>query len=92
MTQINNAIRSALPDAVEKISWSMPSYWKKANLIQFGAFKNHIGLYPGPEAVEAFAGRLQGFKTSKGSIHLPYDQPLPLEVIGEIAKWCGKNF
>jgi len=72
---------------VEKISWSMPTYWKKVNRIQFAAFKNHIGLYPGPEAVEAFARRLQGFKISKGSIQLPYDRPLPLELIGEISKW-----
>jgi len=73
---------------VEKISWSMPTYWKKHNLIQFAEFKKHVGLYPGPEAVEAFADRLQAYKTSKGAIQFPYDKPLPLALIGEIAKWC----
>ncbi len=91
LRQINNALKAALPDVVEKISWSMPTYWKKRNLIQFAAFKNHIGLYPGPEAVETFAGRLQEYKTSKGAIQLPYDKPLPLELIAEIAKWCEKR-
>lgn len=88
LQQINKAIRSAIPDAKEKISWSMPTYWKKRNLIQFAAFKKHIGLYPGPEAVEAFADRLCEYKTSKGAIQFPYEKPLPLELIAEIAKWC----
>ena len=89
---INEAIHSALPDAVQKISWSMPTYWKKRNLIQFVASKKHVGLYPGPAAVDAFAGRLQEYKTSKGTIQFPYDKPLPLDLIAEIAKWCGKEY
>ena len=89
LRQVDSAIRAALPEAEEKISWSMPTYWRGHNLIQFAASKRHIGLYPGPEAVEAFAGRLEGFQTSKGTIRLPYDKLLPLELIAEIAKWCG---
>lgn len=61
LRQINDAVRAAIPDGVEKISWSMPTYWKKRNLIQFAVFKKHIGLYPGPEAVEAFADRLREY-------------------------------
>lgn len=90
LRQINQTIKSALPDAIGKISWSMPTYWKKRNLIHFAAFKKHIGLYPGPEAVEAFADKLKEYKTSKGTIRFPFDKPLPLELIGEIARWCGK--
>lgn len=90
LRQINETIKSALPDAIGKISWSMPTYWKKRNLIHFAAFKKHIGLYPGPEAVEAFADKLKEYKTSKGTIRFPFDKPLPLELIGEIARWCGK--
>ena len=76
---------------MEKISWSMPTYWKGRNLIQFAASKRHIGLYPGPEAVEAFADSLKDYKTSKGAIQLPYSKPLPLELIAEIAAWCEAN-
>ena len=90
LRQVNDVIRFALPDAAEKISWSMPTYWKKHNLIQFAAFKKHIGLYPGPEAVTAFADRLQEYKTSKGAIQFPYAKPIPLGLIEEIAVWCGK--
>ena len=55
LRQINAAIKASIPEAREKISWSMPTYWKGRNLIQFAASKRHVGLYPGPEAVEAFA-------------------------------------
>ena len=91
LQQINKAIQSAIPIATEKISWSMPTYWKKHNLIQFAAFKKHIGLYPGPAAVEAFADRLTEYKTSKGAIQMPYNKPMPLELIGEIARWCERQ-
>lgn len=92
LRQINDTIKSALPEAVPKISWSMPTYWKKQNLIQFASSKKHIGLYPGPAAVEAFTDQLQGYKTSKGTIQLPYDKPLPLDLIREIAVWCKKEY
>ncbi|MCI8559592.1 MAG: hypothetical protein HFH03_00475 [Dorea sp.] len=91
LRQINKAIKAAIPDTVEKISWSMPTYWKKRNLIQFAAFRKHIGLYPGPEAIEVFGESLKEYKTSKGTIQLPYDKPMPLELIGKIAKWCEEE-
>jgi len=92
LKEIREALRAALPEAEERISWSMPTYWKKCSLIHFAAFKKHIGLYPGPEAVKIFADRLKEYKTSKGAIQLPYDKPLPLELIGEIAKWCEREY
>ena len=91
LRQVNEAIKAGIPEAKEKISWSMPTYWKGRNLIQFAAAKKHIGLYPGLEAVEAFAEQLAEYKTSKGAIQLPYHKPLPLELIAEIAKWCEAN-
>lgn len=84
-------LAAALPDAREKISWSMPTFWEKRNIIQFAAFQKHLGLYPGPEAVEAFGEELKGFYTSKGTVRLPYDQPLPEDLIARIALWCRDN-
>ena len=91
LKEINETIRAAIPDTMEKISWSMPTYWKKRNLIQFAAFKNHVGLYPGPEAVEKFADRLTGYQIQKGTIRLPYDRPLDRELVAKIAVWCEKE-
>lgn len=86
--QIRDTIRTALPDAEERISWRMPTYWRKRNIIHFAAFSRHIGLYPGDKAVAHFSERLTGYKTSKGAIQFPYNKPMPLELIAEIAKWC----
>lgn len=86
--EINETIKAAIPDAKEKITWAMPTYWKEHNLIQFAAFSNHISLYIGPEAAAFFEDRLQGYEVNKGTVRFSYDKPLPLELIAEIAKWC----
>ena len=88
LRKVRDAIHQAIPEAQERISWSMPTYWKKHNIIHFAANKNHIGLYAGTEAVVEFEEELKPYKTSKGSIHIPYKEPLPLELIGRIAAWC----
>ena len=90
LQSVRSVLRKELPDATEKISWSMPTYWQGYNIIHFAAQKKHIGLYPGPEAVEQFAEKLDqaGCKFSKGSIRIPYSEALPLELIAEIAAWC----
>ena len=88
LREIREILRSELPDALEKISWSMPTYWKGRNLIHFAAAKKHLGLYPGDEATAAFAEELKDFDVSKGTIRLPYDRELPEELIRKIARWC----
>ena len=88
---VRDAIRKAIHEAEEKISWSMPTFWKGHNIIHFAGFKNHVGLYPGTEAVEEFADRLKDCKTSKGSIQFLYSRPIPLELIADIARWCYKT-
>lgn len=88
LNQVRNTLRATLPDATERISWSMPTYRGKQNIIHFAAFKNHLGIYPGEEAIVHFKDQLMDYKTSKGAIRLPYNKPLPLDLIAEIAKWC----
>ena len=88
LAAVRNAIREAIPEAQERISWSMPTFWKGHNIIHFAANKKHLGLYAGEEAVLAFAEALEPYQTSKGSIRIPYREPLPLELIAQIAAWC----
>lgn len=85
--EIRNALRSALPDAEERISWRMPTYKAKKNIIHFAAFKNHIGIYPGDKAIEHFSEELTAYKTSKGAIQISNNEPLPLDLIIKIALW-----
>ena len=87
LNTIYDTIRAAIPDAEERLSWGMPTFWKGRNIIHFATAKKHIGLYPGPDAVEAFAENLTEYKTSKGAIQLPNNRDLPLRLIADIARW-----
>ena len=92
LQRIRETIRAAAPEATEKISWQMPTFWQGENLIHFAAFKKHIGLYPGGEATTEFADRLSGYKTSKGAIQLPLGKPIDYELITDIVLWrVGKG-
>jgi len=91
LVEVREALRAVLPEAQERISWRMPTCWNKRNIIHFAAFKNHIGLYPGAEAILIFADRLADYKTSKGAAQFPYSKPLPLVLIADIAKWCQET-
>ena len=92
LREVRNVIKEAIPEAEERISWSMPTFWKGRNLIHFAASKRHLGLYPGDEAVEAFQEELAGLRVSKGTIRIPWSAPLPAELIGRIARWCCKTY
>jgi uncharacterized protein YdhG (YjbR/CyaY superfamily) len=87
LQSIRETIRAAAPEAIEKISWQMPTFWQGENLIHFAAFKKHIGLYPGGEATTEFAERLAGYRTSKGTIQLTLDKPIDYELISDIVRW-----
>ena len=92
LNEIRTIIKTAIPEAEGRISWSMPTYWRGKNIIHFAASKNHVGLYPGDEATEAFAEELKQYDTSKGTIRLSYDKPLPEDLIGRIARWCLDHY
>lgn len=84
---IRQTLQQALPDAEERISWSMPTYWKDHNILHFAASKKHIGFYPGPEAVEAFKEDLKNYSVNKGTIRISYGK-VDTELITKIARWC----
>ncbi len=77
-------IRTAVPGAKESLKWGMPAFSYRRILVTFAAFTHHIGFYPTPSAVKAFAKNLSRFKTAKGSIQLPLERPLPLPLIRKI--------
>ena len=87
LQSLREAIREEAPAAAEKISWQMPTFYLNGNLIHFAAHKNHVGLYPGAEAMEAFSAELAAYKTSKGAVQFPYTKPLPLALVRRIVRW-----
>ena len=92
LREVRAILQSALPEAEERISWSMPTYWKGRNILHFAASKKHLGIYPGDEAVAAFSDELAGYDTAKGAIRLPYEEPLPADLIRRLAEWCFEKY
>ena len=84
LTELRRLMEDHVPDVLEKISYAMPTYALDKNIIHFAAHHLHFGLYPGPDAIEAFKEDLESYETSKGAIKFSYGQPLPLELILEI--------
>ena len=84
---IRQALQQALPDAEERISWSMTTYWKDHNILHFAASKKHIGFYPGSEAVAEFQEELKKYSVDKGTIRIPYGN-IDTDLIQKIARWC----
>jgi len=82
--ELKSFILSLVPDAIEKISYQMPTFYLNGNLVHFAAQKNHIGFYPGSACIEQFKEKLHGFKCSKGTIQIPYNQDIPWSILKEI--------
>lgn len=87
LKQMRSTVQAAAPQATEKISYQMPTFYLNGNLVHFAAFKNHIGFYPIPSGLVEFKEDLAGYKTSKGGVQFPLDKDLPLDLIGRIVKF-----
>ena len=84
LKKIRALIRKTAPEAEELISYNMPAYKLNGMLAYYAAYENHIGLYAMPSAVEKFKTELKGFKTSKGTIQLQHDEPLPVPLLTKV--------
>ncbi|MEY4329337.1 MAG: hypothetical protein RL609_85 [Bacteroidota bacterium] len=71
----------------EHMAYGMPAFRSTENIVYFAGYKNHLGFYPTPKPIEHFAEQLKSYKTSKGAIQFPHNQPLPLKLMEEIVKW-----
>ena len=87
LQNVRHTVKTAAPEASETISYGMPTFKLKGNLVHFGAFKHHIGFYPIPSGLEQFKEELAQYKGGKGSVQFPYDQPIPYELITKIVKF-----
>ena len=84
LREMRACIRKSAPGAKESLKWGMPAFSYRSILVMFAAFQHHIGFYPTPSAVKAFAKDLTKFATAKGSIQFPLEKPLPLPLIRKI--------
>ena len=91
LEQVRATIKKAAGEAEEKISYGIPTFTLKGNLVHFGAYKNHIGFYATPTGHDAFKKELSVYTQGKGSVQFPIDQPLPLDLISKIVKFRVKE-
>jgi uncharacterized protein YdhG (YjbR/CyaY superfamily) len=84
LREMRACIRAAAPRAKESLKWGMPAYSYQRILVTFAAFKNHIGFYPTPAVVKAFAKDLSNYATASASIQFPLEKSLPLALIRKI--------
>lgn len=87
LQKVRATIKTAAPQATEAISYGMPTFKLHGNLVHFGAFKSHLGFYPIPSGMDQFPEELAPFKSGKGSVQFPFDQPMPYELITKIVKF-----
>lgn len=91
LKQLRVVIKKAAPKAEESISYMMPAYKLHGPLVYFGAYEKHIGFYPTGTGVAAFQKEIASYKSSKGAIQFPLDQPLPLALVEKIVKFKVKE-
>jgi len=92
LEKMRQTIKKAAPEAVEAISYQMPTFKLNGkNLMHFAAFKNHIGFYPIPSGIEAFKEELSLYKQGKGSVQFPMDKPIPYDLVKKIVDYRAKE-
>lgn len=92
MQTIREIIMASHPDIGEKISWGMATFTLNGNLAHFSGEKNHIGFHPAPETIAAFKPRFDemGLKSSKGTVQLPHNKPLPIDLLKDMMEFRVK--
>lgn len=85
LRSVRATVRKAAPEAEERLSYRMPGLFQNGALVYFGAFKNHLGLFP-PVQEPALRAKVAPFAGPKGNLQFPYAQPLPRSLIAAIVK------
>jgi uncharacterized protein YdhG (YjbR/CyaY superfamily) len=91
LQKIRTTVRKAAPDAEETISYRIPTFRLKGNLVHFAAFRKHIGFFPTPTGIAKFKDELSVYKSAKGSVQFPFDKPIPYGLISKIVKFRVKE-
>ena len=92
LEKIRQTVADAAPGAVEAISYQIPTFkLNGSNLVHFAAWKDHIGFYATPAGNTAFQKELARYKMAKGSVRFPLDEPIPYDLVAEIARFRVKE-
>lgn len=84
LTKIRETIKNAAPEATEAIAYGMPTFKLNGNLVHFAAFKNHLGFFPTPSGIEVFDKETKPYRTGRGTLRFPLDEPIPFDLVKKI--------
>jgi uncharacterized protein YdhG (YjbR/CyaY superfamily) len=87
LEQVRETIQQAAPEAKEAIRYGMPTFVLNGNLVHFAAYKNHIGFYPAPSGIDAYLDDLAVYRTGKGTIQFPINQPIPFNLVKKVVEF-----
>ena len=86
LQEVRALIRASAPDAIETISYAIPTFDLHGHLVHFAGYEKHVGFYPTGSGVEAFKEELKPYKSGKGSVQFPLGRPLPTDLIRRIVE------
>jgi uncharacterized protein YdhG (YjbR/CyaY superfamily) len=87
LKQVKETIQKTAPKAEEAITYGIPTFKLHGNLVHFAGYQYHVGFYPGASGIREFQKDFSNYKTSKGTVQFPNDQPMPLKLIAKIVKF-----
>lgn len=87
LEELRSLVRREIPQATEELKWGTPAYSTRTILVVIAAYKHHANIVFTPSTREVFADRLEEFETGKGSVKLPYDRPVPTELLTEMIRY-----
>ncbi|NPV41119.1 MAG: hypothetical protein HPY72_07245 [Anaerolineae bacterium] len=91
LKQMRAVIRTAAPDAEEKINYGIPTFFTTENLVHFAGYKHHVGFYPSPSGIEHFKRELANYELSRGTVRFPLDKPIPYDLVARITEFRVKE-
>jgi len=91
LNEIRNFIQAEVPEAAERISYGMPTFYLNGNLVHFAAFKDHYGFFPGSSVIEEFEKELAPYRSGKGTLRFSIDKPIPWKIIKKVVQFRVKE-
>lgn len=87
LRRVRRAIRRAIPNAEEVMTYEIPTYKLHGRaVLYFAAWKAHFSLYPASDSLlAAFRSELASHEVRKRTIRFPYSGPVPAGLIERIA-------
>ena len=80
-------LKDVAPNADEAIKWGIPFFVEPRFLFAFAAYKQHLNFAVMDAGLAPFEKELADYKTTKGALQIPYNKPLPEELVRKLAEY-----